>query len=972
MEIKMKHCISIFTIALIITGSLTCISADDTEFFTTKITPDVWILLDTSGSMTWDMQGCKTWGEGSPGYEGRDTNGDGLPNDSRMYQVKNSLYNIVSDPEVDIRWGLGTFYQEKTWGPSDNHYKTAAFYPFWSECYASPFPYSNPNMWWHSATRNFAYEAFHIRVQIAEGAPSHINEILSWIDNNSNNFKELKAQGGTPIAGALRGVRYEYQSTIPSDNARWCRGYYVLLLTDGEPTYGIDQETYNQGKNAKWSDYNGSSPTWMKQQCWQEADSLMHTYIPPQGNDPAQVVQIKTYVIGLGLEGSSTLDSIAFYGGTDKYYSASDPDELNTILREIISEILSVTTSYSGGEVTSIQEQFITSNYDSKMYLCSFVPSNQPIWKGHLRAVKMCLGEFHLDSIPDSLIYWDAGGILDSTGIQNRNIYTEKELFFTPFDSWNITPADLDVSSATERDNIINIVYSGRQNGTTGYLGDIFHSSPLLVKGPNYFYEDDDFFKYRTYQNANRPAVVYAGGNDGMIHCFSDSTGTELWGFIPHDQLPYLKYMQTEHRYFEDANVMAADVWFPEMSIDSFKNEDEWRTILMVGQRQGGYNYSALDVTDPNNPDFLFNFTDSMVNLGETHSDPMIFKVHKNSFDPTNERFFAFIGGGYWPDSLYNKYNPQTTLPFGNALYALDIFNMAVNSSPIMGDDYYKIPPTPYYADSMVWPFPSRPAVIDTNLDSYADILYIGDIAGQLWKVVLNGNDSSDVIVNNWEAEIIFKAPRPNKEANDYLFQPIFYPPTLAWDGRRWWIYFGTGDRMNPTNENTLNRFYAIIDSSYTTPLTEDDLKRVSDPQGTGPLTNTEIISGAYKGWYYLFSDFDNTDSIGKRDGEKVVSSATVLLDTIIFTTFQPHDQNNPCISESGIARLYKMHYKTGAYSNVSPSEIIGIGIPQTPRYSYDINGDGQKVVNLPGKVIVTDSPNIGIRRKVIWWREIM
>ncbi len=328
--------------------------ADDTEFFTVRATPDVWILLDTSGSMTWDLSGCPTWGDGSEGYEGRDTDGDSLPNDARMHIIKTALHGLVSDPEVDVRWGLATYYQKKYSAKSDDHYRQATSYPAWYECNSSPSAYSRPNMWWHSGTQTYAYEAFGMRVQMAEGAPSHINEILSWIDNSSANFKELRAQGGTPIPGALRGARYEYQSTIASDNARWCRGYYVLLLTDGEPTYGIEQESYDQGKNAKWSDYDGGSPSWMKQQCWWEADSLMNTYIPAQGPDPEQVVQIKTYVVGMGLEGSSTLDSIAYYGGTDHYYPASDPEELQAVLKEIIAEILSVTTSYSGGEVTSI------------------------------------------------------------------------------------------------------------------------------------------------------------------------------------------------------------------------------------------------------------------------------------------------------------------------------------------------------------------------------------------------------------------------------------------------------------------------------------------------------------------------------------------------------------------------------------------------------------------------------------------
>jgi type IV pilus assembly protein PilY1 len=471
--------------------------------------------------------------------------------------------------------------------------------------------------------------------------------------------------------------------------------------------------------------------------------------------------------------------------------------------------------------------------------------------------------------------------------------------------------------------------------------------------------------------NNTRDPVLYAGANDGMIHCFSDSTGEELWAFIPHPQLPYLQNLLVHHEYYQDANMMAADIWFPLAADDSVKHKDEWYTIMMFGGRQGSYNYSALDVTDPHSPRFMYNFNDTMANLGETWSDPVMFKIHKNSYHKSHDRFFAFIGGGYWEDSLYNIYNPDTIpLPYGNSIYALDVYNMCThNTNPTMGVDYWQIDPKPMYADSMVYPMPSQAAIIDTNLDSYADILYIGDLSGQLWKTNINGTDSADIVVNNWEANLYFKAPKPTSPAEDSLWQPIFFPATNTWDGRRWWIFFGTGDRANVTKDTTVNRFYALIDSAWANPITEADLKCIS---ANGPLTESEIIGPPhYKGWYIKFKDFDFTDSIGARYGEKVTSYSTVLMDTLIFTTFQPFELIDPCASSSGIARLYKLHYKTGNYNGTAPSMIIGTGLPQSPRFSFDISGEGYQIINLPGQIIVTPAPNLGIRRRILWWNEI-
>ncbi|GAG60527.1 unnamed protein product, partial [marine sediment metagenome] len=186
----MKHFIvSTFTL-LFILCAFSQFYADDSEFFSYYVTPDVWIILDTSGSMTWDMEGCRTYGDGSEGYEGRDTDGDALPNDARMYAIKNGLYGLVSDPEISIRWGLATFYQNDYWGNiNTEYYREADSFPpptsEWCTSWPSGLPYTQQEIWWHYTSRPYAYEAFFERVPMAEGSPSHINEILRWIDNVS-------------------------------------------------------------------------------------------------------------------------------------------------------------------------------------------------------------------------------------------------------------------------------------------------------------------------------------------------------------------------------------------------------------------------------------------------------------------------------------------------------------------------------------------------------------------------------------------------------------------------------------------------------------------------------------------------------------------------------------------------------------------------------------------------------------------
>ncbi len=951
-----KHIIIVFALLFVICA-VSPFFADDQEFFSYSVKPYIWIIFDTSGSMIWNMGGSECGGDGSKDHLG----GCGWPyqpgTESRLYICKQAIYGLLNNITIDMYWGLATFEMDSYPGGRNGDYY---------DCWRSTIYWrGSPNNSYDYYGGDLARDMFFIRAPLDSGFAHIQNNILPWVDQNaSTNWydpTEIRGDGGTPTAPALLGARYWVHTHGPSDSARDCRPYFIILLTDGEPTWDMNSHDYN----TKLRQYDTGSP---KRHSWEEAALLRNVDVGDT------VIDVKTYVIGIGMSGSQTLDSIAYYGGTEQYYPANDPSQLQEVLNEIVSDIIEQSTSYSGSEVTSIQEEFITTSYEARMYLCSFVPSASAVWDGHLKAVKLVAGSWNVDSIPDSLMYWDAGDSLTNRSAATRQIYTQKGGFWTPFNVANITPADLDVATAGARDSVINTVYSGGPNGANGYLSDIFHSSPLRIFGPNYFYEDDDFFKYRNEMDTTREPMIYAGANDGMLHCFRDSTGEEMWAFIPNDQLKNLKYLLTEHRYFVDAKTMAADIWFPFSATDSFKNQNEWKTILISGERQGGRAYSALDVTDPYNPDFEFTFDTTMIPLGQTWSDPVMFKVHKDSLEDKNDRFFGFFGGGYWQDTLYDIYSPVAPVP-GSGIYVFDVQGMCTNNPPIMGTHYWKIPPNPAssFADSMLYPFPSQVSVIDTNLDTYADMFYIGDWAGRLWKVIMNEyGDSSSVVVNDWEANVIFKAPKPVNVAGDSLWQPMFFPSTHAWDGRRWWLFFGTGDRANAVKENTKNRFYAIIDGDYDPPITEADLKHV--PLDSA-LAESEIIGPPfYKGWYLEYADFDYTDSMSgpavPRDGEKTTSYATVIMDTLVFTTYQPYENNDPCATSSGIGRLYKIHYKTGSYGNAAPSRIIGSGLPQAPRYSFSISGEGLEIINLPGQVIVQQTANIGVRRKLLWWQE--
>ena len=346
-----------------------------------------------------------------------------------------------------------------------------------------------------------------------------------------------------------------------------------------------------------------------------------------------------------------------------------------------------------------------------------------------------------------------------------------------PFNATNFDSADLNVD-AFEVANVIDMVRDGIKDDNEGELGDIFHSSPIRIHSPNYFFIDQGFDQFYTQMNDRSP-LLYVGANDGMLHIFADSIkgesgrgGEEIMGIIPMNFVPEVKNLLDEHNYYVDGDPAAADIWFPADGNDSLKQWDEWHTILIASQGEGGRSFTVLDITDPlgetshsmNSIEFLFSAMQSSLlqdTLGYTTSTPTVHKVGVNWTGHPNrtiDRFFAFMGGGQWPDpmdislleSVFSGGNVK-----GNVIISFDVWK--ANDEGISGN-VYLIPPIGRDAAKMVVPFPATPSMINTDPEkgNRYDCLFIPDAYGQLWFVdVTNPNPSA------WKAECIFVPPLP-------------------------------------------------------------------------------------------------------------------------------------------------------------------------------------------------------------------
>jgi type IV pilus assembly protein PilY1 len=709
----------------------------------------------------------------------------------------------------------------------------------------------------------------------------------------------LGTNGGTPLGGALYDMgkyftgnpakyntsppgpsgyqpgQHPFSTTFPAPTLAACAPIYVIVVSDGQP-----------------NDYTNNDNTATANLLSVKAAAALKANTTASGTP--QPILVDT--IGFSITGTtttvtnSTLQAIANAGG-GQFYSAANETDLVTALRQATGRILSATFSFASPVIPTT-----SATGTNRAYLASFQSNpSLPFWQGNLKAYTLTsTGQIPTDANnkPDpAAIAWDAGSKLNALAPSDRTIYTLVNGALTSFTTGTITPdlLGLAATATTDRDNVVNFIrgtdsYNLYGNGTGAQvpwkLGDIFHSTPVLIRPPFAPSTDLTYSAFVT-ANAARPTILLAGANDGMVHAFRESDGVELWAFIPDNILPDLRTLtdgNSVHPFLVDASPIAADI----------KIGATWKTIVIIGERAGGNSYTALDITDTAHPRFLWKFTDSKI--AETWSEPIIGKVRMDpSSTGTTERYVAFFGGGFDTDS---------NNAHGAAVFALDAGTGALlwqyyNNSTTDDRKY------------MNYSIPSNPLALDLDSDGYLDHLYIPDAAGQIWKFVLPPatlSSGTSGTVSNWNGKRFFAAP--NSQANPPAagaFNPdqgMYYPPTAALDSAgALWLYVGTGDRNFPiaTTTGALdNRLYGLKDTapSDTTngsTLTESVLANVSTTNGTRT-----------SGWYVILGD-----------SEKVLAAPTVLNNTTYFTSFVPTNDIS-CTSGGGSAYLYAVQMSTG------------------------------------------------------------
>ncbi len=755
-----------------------------------------------------------------------------------------------------------------------------------------------------------------------------------------------------------------YISPISQDDN--CSANYIFLLTDGEPNYGGNVRANTKAVTGASTNCSTSAdsnsqvdsnitPNW-------DCMKSLATYnngVATKAGQPKKRIYTSTMILGpLGGTAETNMKAVADIGG-GRYYSAQDTGALAAAFTDVINEAMKASGTISAAGVAVNQLNRL--NHLDQLFYAVFDPRpNSLHWEGNLKryrlggdgstiydnstppknAVDSTTGFFQKDAksfwstTADGDVASEGGAASNLPAPAARNMFTYKgaltklsspvdltKFIDTDFSAFAKAKIIAGTTTATITDaqagKIIEWYKGFELNGlgssdvvsTTQRkrLGGALHSRPILV---NYGYtggiENAD-------NAANQTNYVFFSTLEGTLHAVNANTGEEKFSFIPSEKLarlgevflnpakalPEFGMDLTWVSYRKDYNY-SGQIKATESSKAS--NDKVW---LYGGMRMGGKNYYALDVTDITKPKLMFGIeggTDKYKKMGQTWSEPVITDIYVAG----KPKKVMIFGGGY--DMKHE--NSNLALPFadpdeGNQVYIVDAEkgDLLWKASGNSGDD------ADIVVDDMKFSIPSSPKAIDLDGDGITDVIYVGDLGGQVFRIDLNKKPAE---TETFVKRVRLIAQVGQTESSTLANQRRFYePPAVATfkdsAGQLFaTVAMGSGYRSRPLNAITDERFYTFFDKDVVKPnlmtMADTDLQPVITTAGLAVLDlNSKTIQDdgvdpTKQGWLIDYPEA----------GEKSLASGFIFNSRLVFSTYSPvQSVTSNCSPVKGQTNLY-------------------------------------------------------------------
>jgi type IV pilus assembly protein PilY1 len=653
---------------------------------------------------------------------------------------------------------------------------------------------------------------------------------------------------------------------------------------------------------------------------WYESDAS----IDPAVTHLANKLGVKTYVVGFAIQGVGSVRvkymHLADVGGSLPITPifAKDEEKLQRTIETLATQMRQTGLSFTG-----TAPKIVSDSSGDYIYQTTFAIPLMGQWSGKIKKSALMSSTGRVGDL-----IWEAGAELNKKRADARNIWTAAPGFSSGLDNFQtssvatLKPLLYDGVDPFPTDDkarkLINFVrgqdtYDEDNNESTfdqrmWKLGESYHSEIVVVPPPKALddsklrpgseetYKKDNNYEAFVAAQANRPAMVYVGANDGMLHAFKDSTGEELWGFIPPQVLPKLRLMDSgiEHItipiYGVDGSPAVKDVFL----------NGQWRTVLMAGLGREGYGYFALDVTNPSSPSFLFAFENDPQNevirhwadngtltvqdyssvssgynykkLGEALATPTIVSIPNTT--GVVPRPIAAIGGGL---------NNTDDKSYGSAVYLIDLADQG---------KVWKVIDLPDAAGGFNNSHPAQVTAVTADTTSAATykgaMLYSADMESKLSKINVTDIGTVHAVTELFDGE-----------GNNVNQRASFMPVTTTTDSaKKVWAYFGTGnqDRLQLSQSTIQNSIFGIKDKKFplfesTGKSTISKLKDVTNAGATCPAEDN-------LGWYV---------NLGR---DERVTGKIAINKKVLFAPLYTPDSTQPCFP--GASALLELGYSCG------------------------------------------------------------
>lgn len=480
------------------------------------------------------------------------------------------------------------------------------------------------------------------------------------------------------------------------------------------------------------------------------------------------------------------------------------------------------------------------------------------------------------------------------------------------------------------------------------WMGAALHSSPFVVNYRALSSTLDNSLQY----NATTERV-FISTNDGALYAFTAWDGKEVFRFYPEPLLDkiddFSTYGQGDLSFGLDGQWTLwredkADNKGLKDGVISAANGD--RIALFGGMRRGGDYYYALDITNLDKPKIIFKAhgaadgktpsSPALARLGQTWSKPELINVKIND----KPEVLMAVGGGY--DTQYDPsrngtpsiYHPGASKSMlGNAVYLIYAEGdkagevAAWVSSDARGASSKK-------HNDMRYSIPARLAVLDLNLDGFADHIYAADLAGQVFRLDLdNDNTSAGKLISETTTLGKFGVTGQGREHNK-ANRRFHEGPSVALiedsliSKRYIAIALASGWRENPFDTEGENHFYLIRD---TEPL--DLYAGLTIKNSPYPITHRDLGNKMVDVDKITANDIDKTKITENSklykavvltkaltvDGEKSFGLPLIASNKVYFSTLIPADLNDPsiidgatCTKDTGDSRVYAIDLFNG------------------------------------------------------------